>query len=152
VRLGPTATLAELPPVDPQYAGSMVRAFLRAALFGGVFLALWTLAHPAAAANAPLCDDRGASAVADPPPLEAPEVAIERARATCAYTLGGLPFGARISPAHRNLPRFSPAPAPALPAAVLQVAPAAAEEPLRAVLAARPCDGVRSRVERPPRG
>jgi hypothetical protein len=129
----------------------MVRAFVRAVLFGSVFLALWTLARPAAAAVAPLCDDRGASAVADPPPLEAPDVAIERARATCSTTQSDLPFGARIAPAHKNAPRFSPPPDPVVPAAALRVAPATGEEPEPAVVVARPCEGVRSRVERPPR-
>jgi hypothetical protein len=130
----------------------MVRAFVRAALFGSVFLALWTLARPAAAALAPLCDDRGASAVAAPPPLEAPDEAIERARATCPTTHGDLPLGARISPAQKDVPRLWSSQPRAVPAAALRIAPpsgAVREQAIRVALAR---DGVRSRVERPPRG
>jgi hypothetical protein len=130
----------------------MVRAFLRGALFVGVFLALWTLSRPAAAAGAPLCDDRGASAEAAPPPLEASDQAIQRARATCSTTHGELPFGASVSAAHKNMPRFSPAPDQAVPAVALRVAPSTGEEREPAVLLAPACEGVRSRVERPPRG
>jgi hypothetical protein len=129
----------------------MVRAFLRVALFGGVFLALWTLARPAAAATAPLCDDRGASAVAAPPALVAPDQAIERARTTCSYTKE-LPFGACISPAQKTVPRSSPVADHAVPAAALRIAPAAAEQPQPVIPVARALEGVRSRVERPPRG
>jgi hypothetical protein len=57
----------------------MVRRALRAALFAVVAVVVWTVARPARAAPAPFCDDRGASALAAPPALEAPDDAIRRA-------------------------------------------------------------------------
>jgi hypothetical protein len=57
---------------------------LRAVLFASVLLAVWAFALPARAAWAPLCDDRGASVLAPPPALEAPDEAITRtASAAC---------------------------------------------------------------------
>jgi hypothetical protein len=131
----------------------MVRAFLRAALFGSVFLALWTLARPASAAIAPLCDDRGASGVALPPPLEAPEDAIQRARATATCERDELPLGSSVGPTHKGSPKAAPSPPePAQPAAQARLVFTAGSESRFLAALARPRDGVRYRVERPPRG
>jgi hypothetical protein len=130
----------------------MVRAFLRAAVFGSAFLALWTLARPASAAIAPLCDDRGASGVALPPPLEAPEDAIQRARAASTCTRDGIPLGTNVGPTHKRAPQAAPSGEPAHPAMQPRlVFPAGFASRALAVLAL-PRDGVRYRVERPPRG
>src|SRR5690349_16784007 len=62
----------------------MVGRVFRAILFGGVTLALWALALPARAATvSPFCDDRGASAVAADPALEAPDLAVRRVSVAC---------------------------------------------------------------------
>jgi hypothetical protein len=130
----------------------MVRALLRAAVFGSVFLALWTLARPASAAIAPLCDDRGASGVALPPPLEAPEDAIQRARAPATCEREEMPLGANVGPTHKGVPQAAPSAEPAHPATQPRlVFPAGRESRVPAVVAL-PRDGVRYRVERPPRG
>ena len=66
-------------------------------------LALWTVSRPAAAAvPAGLCDDRGASAVAPPPALEAPDEAIQRSRAP-APCGGELESRVAVSPGHRSV-------------------------------------------------
>jgi hypothetical protein len=56
------------------------RRILRATLFASFALALWAFARPARASSAPFCDDRGASASAMPPALDAPDEALARAR------------------------------------------------------------------------
>src|SRR5947209_17163186 len=92
--------------------GSMARVVLRAVLFGSVVLALWSLARPASAAIAPLCDDRGASAIAPPPLLQAPDdahnEAIERAHVAPSCTRGDLPLGASIAAPKKGVPKLSP--------------------------------------------
>jgi hypothetical protein len=134
----------------------MVRAFLRAALFGGVFLALWTLAQPASAAVAPLCDDRGASAVAGPPLLEAPDEGIARAAiaasGSASCSRDELPYGASVSPAHKGPSSPAWSAEQALPFVSPRLVLLAGDDLAVAELAARPPDGVRVRVERPPRG
>jgi hypothetical protein len=134
----------------------MVRAVCRATLFLGVVLALWTFSCPASA-SAPLCDDRGATALAHPPPLEAPDVAIERARTSSSCPLpgdldGDLPLCERIAPAHHPVASTTAAADPALPVA-LAALPVAGDEGLDfPPEPSRPGCGVRVRVERPPRG
>jgi hypothetical protein len=130
----------------------MVRALLRAAVFGSVFLTLWTLARPASAAIAPLCDDRGASGVAMPPPLEAPEDAIQRAHATASCTRDEIPLGASMGPTHKRAPKAAPSAEPAHPAAQPRLVFPARRESRGLAVVALPRDGVRYRIERPPRG
>jgi hypothetical protein len=131
----------------------MVRAFLRAVLFGSVFLALWTLARPASAAIAPLCDDRGASGIALPPPLEAPQDAIQRARLTATCERDEIPLGSSVGPTHKGAPKAAPSPPePARPAAHARLVFSAGSESRFLAIVALPRDGVRYRVERPPRG
>jgi hypothetical protein len=131
----------------------MVRALLRAALFGSVFLTLWTLARPASAAIAPLCDDRGASGIALPPPLEAPEDAIQRARATATCERDEILLGSSVRSTHRCGPKAAPSPPePAQPAAQPRFVFSGGSEARLLAIVALPRDGVRYRVERPPRG
>lgn len=130
----------------------MVRRALRAALATSLLLVFWTIARPAHAMPAPFCDDRGASAIAPPPALEPLDEAIARARLTSCDEAAGLPLRATIDGGQRL-----PAPPSAGPGALLPPAPAyippAPGDPLDTPAeAARPIDGVRGRVERPPRG
>ena len=68
-------------PLIQSTARSMVTRVFRTAIFAGVMLALWTLGRPAHAATlAPFCDDRGATALAPPPALEAPDEAVRQGR------------------------------------------------------------------------
>jgi hypothetical protein len=128
----------------------MVRAVLRAALFTGVFLALWTLARPASAA-APLCDDRGATTIASPPPLQAADDSIQRSPLADSCSRDDLPRGSSIGSAHRLPGPPAPSGDPALPSASVRLAPLAGQLLGTVEPSARPCDGVRYRVERPPR-
>jgi hypothetical protein len=131
----------------------MLRRVLRSVLIAGLALAVWTFARPAYAAPAPYCDDRGASAIAQPPVLEAPDVAVQRARlSTQCVGEDMLLFHATIAPGHARL---------AMPGSDAQHAlctPPVFPPPIGCglldptPLQARPCSGVRSRVERPPRG
>jgi hypothetical protein len=132
----------------------MVRALLRAVLFGSVFLALWTLARPASAAIAPLCDDRGASGVAAlPTPLEAPEDTIQRAHATATCERDEILLGSSVRSTHKGAPKAAPsAPEPAQPTAQPRLVFSAGSDARVLAVVARPRDGVRYRVERPPRG
>jgi len=135
----------------------MFRAFLRAALFGSVFLTLLTLALPASAAVAPLCDDRGASAIAGPPLLEAPDEAIARvavaaaAHASSPCSREELPYGASVSPVHKGPSSAASSADQALPSASSYLILLAGHELTAGELEARPPDGVRVRIERPPR-
>ena len=124
---------------------------LRFVLATGLALALWTLARPAMAAPAPYCDDRGASAIAPAPVLEAPDVGIERAR-TAACPGDDAPTGAALT--RGRIPSAPPSVGsePVLP---VWGAPRAAPPGNRidpAPVEESPHDGVRWRVERPPRG
>src|SRR5579884_797187 len=78
----------------------------RAVLFAGVLLAVWAVAIPAFASPAPLCDDRGATLLATPPALEAPDVAIERARASATCDEDA-PVGVAVLPG-QNAPVTAP--------------------------------------------
>jgi hypothetical protein len=133
----------------------MVRAAYRAALFVSVMLAVWAVARPASAAPAPLCDDRGATVVALPPALEAPDIAIERARLsnTCPFSWGvDLPLGAGISTYHATAELCASTAEPGLPVEPLALSPPRGEELGTALALPRVERGVRFRVERPPRG
>jgi len=125
---------------------------LRAVLFASISLAVWTLSRPAMAAPAPLCDDRGATALAPPPALEASDVAIQRAAATVTCPYGDAPLGVSIAPGHRGATPTVTAGEPALPGAppVVVATPSSELEP--ACIDSPPAEGVRYRVERPPRG
>jgi hypothetical protein len=113
--------------------------------------AVWTMSRPALAASAPFCDDRGASAIAAPPALQAPGAAIERTvNASCE---ADEPLTcAVVAPAHRSVTRpvavadFTLCSAPV----VLRPSSSCA---IRAPASTNcPPAGVSVRVERPPRG
>jgi hypothetical protein len=126
----------------------------RAALFFATMLVASTLARSTFAAVAPFCDDRGASALAPPPVLEAPDEAVRKARIEkCASSADDDGWFAALRPTHtrRTIASESVAHASlpgrvALPRSVVEV-----ETAVREVVGYfRP--GMRSRVERPPRG
>jgi hypothetical protein len=129
----------------------MLRRALRAFLVSSLALALWTLSRPAHASPAPLCDDRGATAIAPPLALQAPEGAIERAHTPVACPGGDAPYGSTIARGHRAGTGAATAAQPVLPPSQTALVPppdATLDPPARFT---EPPDGVRPRVERPPR-
>ena len=103
----------------------------------------------------PLCDDRGATAIAPPVALEAPAVparAIARPHAPLSCPGNDSPFGASIGRGHRTGSPVVTASEPVLPASQTAILPAPVEllDPPPLVMA--PAEGVVLRVERPPRG
>jgi len=122
----------------------------RVILFAGVALALSVLARPAFASGAPFCDDRGASATADPPPLVAPGETVSWAR-TCPYGADDAAYYASIARARGRATRtLSAADAALFPRAA--EAPAPPDDRLVPVLGEHAVGReVRSRVDRPPR-
>jgi hypothetical protein len=124
---------------------------IRALLFAGVCLAMLAVVRPARAALAPLCDDRGASAVAPPPLLESPEDVLARAAATPCERDALSPLSTlRTSHAHD-----APAPpddAPALPVCGPRLPErAASNRPAPLDMPGHARSAMRSRVDRPPR-
>jgi len=135
----------------------MLRRVTRAAIFVSLALALWTLACPASAMPAGVCDDRGASAIAPVPALEPPESAIERTRAARAAAVAAAcdgdqaPSRITISPARRQSAGSAAYVDGAVPTDGVRLAPATrkAFDPASAV---PPCtSGAKLRIERPPR-
>jgi hypothetical protein len=130
----------------------MSRRVLRAAIAASIALALLVLVRPARASSAPFCDDRGASAIASPPLLEAPDDAIRRASLVSCDTEEPLLF-ASIAPAHRG-----PARGLASPEAAIEGRRVSLARPLGQLLPAQRArieplpEGVGFRIERPPRG
>ncbi len=124
----------------------------RATIFAGVMLAVWTLGRPAHAATlAPFCDDRGATALAAQPALEAPDEAVRRAAAAPCDADAPL-FGLALGPAHRILREVLTDAAPAAAGAPAQLTPPPLDAPFAPVARETPPQaGVRYRVERPPR-
>jgi hypothetical protein len=116
-------------------------------------LALWTLGRPAHAAGlAPFCDDRGATALAAPPALEAPDIAVRRSAAPPCDDDSPI-LGFALCPAHRILRSFSADATPATVAAQPHLLPPSLAEPTAFGAGKAPPEaGVRYRVERPPRG
>jgi hypothetical protein len=131
----------------------MIRGVLRVALFASLVLTLWTFARPAAAMPAGLCDDRGATAIAPPPLLEAPDEAIQRARAPASSCPGeDSEARAAIGPAHHRAPSPPTDAQHALPTSRVVLPSPAEHRRGPAAVVDRPAPGVHSRVERPPRG
>lgn len=129
----------------------MVRAAVRSVLFAIVTIAIWTVARPAHAMPAPFCDDRGATAMAPAPTLEAPDTAVRRARLPATCSGEERLTGAAVTPGHGgSLPDVSHA-EPALVTPTITLAAPAAEW-LEAPLSATPiAEGVICLLERPPR-
>jgi hypothetical protein len=115
-------------------------------------LALWTLARPALAMPAGLCDDRGASAIAPAPALEAPEIAIRRARVPTVCEGADLPVRATIAPAHRLLVQTLGSADQALPVSRASLRGPVGDCAQLVPCATPSCREIRCRVERPPRG
>jgi hypothetical protein len=138
----------------------MLRRVLRAALFAGVVVLVWTFARSASAAvpaeqRAPFCDDRGASAIAPPPTIESPSDVLERVRAANARCVV-LDDDGIVGRAFAPAPRAFHPPASASVHALWRAAPTvtpptgtdlATDEPPAPVAVE-----VRLRIERPPRG
>jgi hypothetical protein len=130
----------------------MLRRALRAALFAIVTIALWTVARPAQAMPAPYCDDRGATAMAAEPLLEAADVAIQRAHVAPVCDGQDVQLGAAVAPGHGQPLITSVTADPALPPVTPAVLPASGS-PRTFVSVEQPrADGVTSTLERPPRG
>ncbi len=132
----------------------MFARVVRAALFCATLLVAWTIARPAhAAAWAPFCDDRGATALAAPPALEAPDEAVRRVRVTgCGHRLDVDVLMASLGPSRGHASAGSDAPGPAcLNPATVTAAPVALAL-VEVLPPRRPAIGARGRVERPPRG
>ncbi|MDP9000792.1 MAG: hypothetical protein M3O46_11850, partial [Myxococcota bacterium] len=127
------------------------RRVQRAAFFVGFVLAMWTLARPASAMPAGLCDDRGATAIAPPPALQASDEAVRRARAPASCAGMELPTCATIAPAPHG-PSFASAdPGSALLAERLELGAPYGESLEFAMAPHRPLTGIHLRIERPPR-
>jgi hypothetical protein len=129
----------------------MVRRGLRAAIFTALVFVLWSFSRPAFAASAPFCDDRGATALAAPPALEATGEAIVRARfSSCEYGRPRLELA--VGPAHRILSPPADDAGYGWAMARARLEPAASGSLEVFLVMPPPCHGVRGRVERPPRG
>jgi hypothetical protein len=129
----------------------MVTRVFRTAIFAGVMLAFWTLARPAHAALAPFCDDRGATALAAPPALEAPDEAIQRAAAPPCETTDTPLYGLVLGRAHAGVRSVPADAAPAGTVAPLPPLPQVSEPFAFLEGDLPPQAGARYRVERPPR-
>jgi hypothetical protein len=132
--------------------GRACRSAFRAVLFASVMLVVWAFARPAHAAWAPLCDDRGASAIAPPPLLLSPEETIARADtsgcdrdATARLAALGADHTRSFSP---DAGGDAALPAPAI-ASLARYENGPFHAPVRPT--DRPPVSPRSRVERPPR-
>jgi hypothetical protein len=121
------------------------------AFFVSLALALCTLARPALAMPAGLCDDRGATAIAPAPALQAPEEAIQRASAPASCAGRDGLARATIAPAHRGLASASADPQPAFPVGRVALAAAEGDKIELGRVDDQPLRGMRPRVERPPR-
>jgi hypothetical protein len=134
----------------------MLRRLLRAALFAGVVVLVWTVSRSASAAvndHAPFCDDRGASALAPPPTLESPSDVLDRVRAASSCTLNDVDaIGRAFAPSHRTFEAPASSSVPALWRAAPTVTPTTGEELAVGTPATPTPIEVRFRIERPPRG
>jgi hypothetical protein len=124
---------------------------LRAALFAVVMVAVWAVARPAQAMLAPYCDDRGATGVAEPPVLQAPDIAVRRAHVAGSCETDEHAVGDAVSPGQGEpLPPAAHAD-PGLPSAAPVVVAADGIRACFAPVVAPLFDGVRFPIERPPR-
>jgi hypothetical protein len=131
---------------------SSIRAILRLVVASGLGLALWAVAVPAWASSAPFCDDRGATALAATPVLVGGESGVQVAPSKATCDGEELFFGASLTRGHRAPAPAVDAPEPYVAPAVPSVAPAVGDPLIQPPEVACPTEGVRWRVERPPRG
>ena len=137
---------------DPIHSiGPMLRRALRAVLFAIVTVAIWTVARPAQAMPAPYCDDRGATAIAEPPVLQAPDVVVRRAHVAGSCETDERAAGAAVSPGQGEPVPPAAHADPGIPSAGPVVASADCVEACFAPVVAPVFDGVRFPIERPPR-
>ncbi len=129
---------------------------LAAALAIGLLALVSAWSRPAFASDAaqrwaPYCDDRGATAVAPPPALEAPDEAIRRAAASpCAAD--ELALHAVASQGHRSHPRVASDGPHGLVPRALRLAPPPGERLTDPAMVLPVTSDERVRLERPPRG
>jgi hypothetical protein len=131
----------------------------RAALFFATMFVVSSLARSAHASTegrgpAPFCDDRGATALAAPPDLEAPDEAVRRVRASACDLNGGNAITKWMASFGRS--RTQVGAAPETPGPAFLTATLVTTRDVSGILPAcrdvgRPCTGMRVRVERPPR-
>jgi hypothetical protein len=138
---------------DPDWR-HMGGRWLRTVWLVATALAAWCLVTPARAA-APYCDDRGASAVAPPPQLQAPETTIERTtEPSRCDAVDGL-LGAAQDPQEGGAPAVPPLGsqwASTLAAQVSVYGAPLTSRDRRAKALGGARSGIRFGVERPPRG
>jgi hypothetical protein len=131
----------------------MLRRALRFALFAIVTVAIWTLSRPAFAMPAPLCDDRGATSLAPPPTLQAPELAVLRAPTPLPCDEdAGLAAGPTLASGHGQHQVPAPQGDPAVVTCAAPLVSSVGEPMALPPPAAPSSEGVHYRIERPPRG
>jgi hypothetical protein len=128
------------------------RRILRALFVASVAVIAWATARPCWAAStpyAPLCDDRGASAIAPPPTFEATDEAIRRARAPSCGTDAPSLFASIRSGRATASPK-SHSVELGLPIRLTWTVSRVSEAVTPSALDQIDSHGVRARVERPP--
>ena len=129
-----------------------LRRLLSAVAAVATFVVAWLVVTPSAWAAAPLCDPRGAIMFAPPPQIQDPEQSLDVP--ACDDHAADL-LGAKSVVAHRGGPQLdaSSSQEPATTAAaVVPLAPPLARVDAPEPRETRPPSGVRSCIERPPRG
>jgi hypothetical protein len=127
-----------------------MRKLLRIFVTLATFTVVWMVASPARAA-APVCDPRGAIMFAPPPQMQDPEQSLEVV-APCDPRED--PFAARhVGPQRGPQIEISDSREPALTSAiVVALVPTLERMPIAREVLSRAPTGVRSALERPPRG
>lgn len=147
--LATLTALAVLAPADPHCAAPMSRP-VRTLFVALVALSAWLMAGSAFAA-APLCDDRGASALAPPPTLDTPNASIDVGSGSeaCGFVTDN---GMSLHQGRAHDPLPAPAGADLLP---VDTQTGILRAPVSAVghdfVGSQGHAGVRGRLERPPR-
>jgi hypothetical protein len=133
----------------------MSRRLLRAAAFAIVTIVativMCAFARPAMAMPAGYCDDRGATAIAPPPVLEAPDVAVRQARAASSCDGDDTRVGEAVAPGHAPASVAVGQGDPGLPTRAIALPPASSESTSPVPEVGRAADGVITSIERPPR-
>jgi hypothetical protein len=130
----------------------MARAAVRAAWWAALTFLVWVLPRAAWAASAPLCDDRGATAVAAPPLLQASDEGSPRAGASSSCEDARSPRCAHIAPCRGSVVAIAQISEAGLAGRSIHLARDRGQLDALAFSVVDHPRGVRSRVERPPRG